>query len=624
MMGILKNILLALFSVLLTFNIYADAGNEKAGASFATEKTDKIIYVDQTSANASDSNSGDQKEEPLASISKSFKIARDFLKKGISVKIEIGPGEYRESVSMKIDKDDKISRETLLIIEGDKDKKSRIIGTMTKGFESATWKAVEGVEDVYVHDWPESYGLSLGWAANIVGKMASGPTMRSEMLLLDRRVLDMRILDVYKWVDPDGAPGFGKKNREGKMVYQGNAKAGLGALDKPCTYAVSDHEKSPAEYKNKIFMRLPSGKKPADFKMIEVSRRDGTNLFTIDGKSNLIVRNLTFSYASSNGWGDAFKLRNVENSLVENCDITKNFYQGMGGLYNHSTFRKCRFNHNGGSGANGQFHYTLFEDCEFNFNNKREKLGDMPIYTGGGIKIGRETKHAVVRRCVAIGNTGAGGFWDDVYCSNLVFEKCFSYGNSGHGFFNELARPGNALYTDCVSAYNGSGIKLSSSRNPTVKNCLFVNNHRDILIIVNGRRLPRTKKEFGEFTIKDNTIYSQLDGPRKSIIWVDDKNEQLPVLNISGNKYFANKPNRFYVKDIGSMDFAAWKELLQKTACPGKRDSNSVFEKIGTKEMDFSPGSKLSKMAEAMGVPIPYKALEISRKNRVKNFEDKL
>lgn len=72
------------------------------------------------------------------------------------------------------------------------------------------------------------------------------------------------------------------------------------------------------------------------------------------------------------------------------------------------------------------------------------------------------------------------------------------------------------------------------------------------------------------------------------------------------------------------MDFNAWKELLKKTACPGNRDSNSVFEKIGTKEMDFTRGSELSKMAESMGVPIPYEAVKVSRKNRVKKFEDKL
>ncbi|MEM6332198.1 MAG: right-handed parallel beta-helix repeat-containing protein [Planctomycetota bacterium] len=579
--------------------------------------------------------------------------AVDLLRRGQRVKVTIGPGTYRERVTVNLDADDPAS-EPLLMIEGSSVEPSIISGSVKQGWEASTWQPVAGYPGVYAHEWTGGHTMYAGPWANNFGQVFEGTAARNESLWVGGRPLIAVSLDRYTWVDPDGPSGNidgaggvrDRNNQRGAFRYDGVDESGLAVLDRSWTFAVSNHPEAPEAFRNKVFIRIPADMRLEDVGPIEVAKPIGDHWFqgliTFRRKNNLIVRDLTVTHAGGSFLANTVGFFGTRNVLVERVNVVGNAVSGINFTPrtrrgedpirpSRITVRDTVVRDNGMSGLGGSLRDSLIERSDFSFNNWRGFAAGWSGWHYAGVKNG-STNRTTFRDCTFVGNQAI-GLWFDVHCSEILYERCFAYANYGAGIFFELSgknpEHGDDLARHCVSAYNNDlGYKISNMRRSTVVDCLAVNNRRHQMVLMNNQneagREPSSAAEYEFLRMEDNLIISQRpDGLAMGVANPQlDRGQELM-------KAYDGSRNRYLITDVGQpqfitagyrrVDFSGWTNDLRDLGAVSAETGSTVeiVSPIGSDRLDFyrDQPNLLTEWCEARGVAIPWDLIERFRAN---------
>jgi hypothetical protein len=312
-----------------------------------------------------------------ATLRVGFLKAQRYLADGISTKIVMRPGTYRESLADLTWTSGK-TRDTVLVIEGTP---GRTLWDGADPFPISTWNA--SPDGLLVHAWPYHFGnLGNFWAPK--GDIA----FRREMAYVDGTALRPEVLETYK-ID-----GLSYTSSLGPTYeYRGfrNPESAL----KPGDFGVVERKENGG---GRIYVRLPTGTNPAKAQ-IEVSVR--SILLNFGNKRNLVIRGLNFIRCANpmpdadyktpgfaSGAPVAFDV-GAGNILIDRCAFLWNSGTALAIVGTAWTVRNSVFNYNGLSGIStaGACNDILFDGNETSFNCWRSWRAGENDWSYGGIKM---------------------------------------------------------------------------------------------------------------------------------------------------------------------------------------------------------------------------------------------
>jgi Right handed beta helix region/Protein of unknown function (DUF1565) len=395
----------------------------RQGAQVDESKVQKVIYVDQQSANAVDTNDG-SKDSPFKTIGRAVVLADACNASDIGVKILIAPGIYREAITL--DRGRQTTSAPIIFEATEKGK------TVVSGSEAwATWKRSNDGSR-YVHPWPYKWGMAAipeGWEDVVLKPIVR----RCETVFADGRLLRQVM-----------SPSELAEN----------------------TFYVSEEE-------GRLSLCLAPGVTP-ETAAIEVGVRQ--QLFRAQARENIVLRGLTFVHAITPLQGEAVSFDDCSNILVEDCEFNWNNWSGLGfGGTEGITVRRSTANHNGAMGmTGGQLRSLLYEDDEASYNNWRGSWGGFTGWSVAGFKQLR-IHDATYRRIKAVGNQ-TGAFWFDFDCSIVVIDGAYFAQNETRGIFIE-ASEGPVTVENSVFCFNGGpGVLSTNSKQVALTGDTFYEN----------------------------------------------------------------------------------------------------------------------------------------------------
>ncbi|MGD9851819.1 MAG: right-handed parallel beta-helix repeat-containing protein [Nitrospirales bacterium] len=473
--------------------------NEPPGAPswLQTVDIDRVIYVDQTHSQSSDSNPGSQ-IYPLKTIRAATQRAMENHARGFSTKVFVSPGIYREQIKMDFTRR---KNDPVIIIESIEPGEVIISG-------SDVWTAWEksGAKGLFVHHWPHKWGL-VPYPVKWEGQVKLEPIVRrKEMVAVDGELMK-QVLSYEELVEG--------------------------------TFFIS-------EGTSQIFL-FPSGKRKNAPLSVEVAVR--SNLFQISGKKGIVVKGLTFQHAASGIQGAAVWLVDSSGILVEDCEFRLNNWTGLT-LHNvdHVTTRRNRSIENGGAGMVAwKTKSYLSEDDETSGNNLRGVKGKFLYWAVGGYKVMR-THNAIFRRHQAKKNH-TGGLWFDSDNSNILIEDALWCGNLKHGLFVEASQGPFTIQRNTIVNNRELGVRILYAQNVHFANNIIVNNGgpqiqlrgKEVFLVDNWETGEDIQITVSGYILEGNTIESA-----DAVIDIDSSPEFFSS--------FRSRHNRWY-KPVGRGPF---------------------------------------------------------------------
>jgi len=531
----LKKFLVVWFFIFVTFSF---AEFEAFEVKIDESKVEKIIYVDNENPKSSDENPGTE-ELPLRTIKQAIQKVEENNSKGIGVKVIIKKGVYRESIELPFRGNKQT--DAPIIIEGDKKSK-----TIIKGSDIWTDWQRHKETNIYTHKWEFKWGL------------APYPPNWEQFVTLEDIVRRREMIFV-----------------NGKMLEQVLSPVEL----KEGSFYVS-------EEKETVYIWLPSD---IDIKKaeIEVSVRKG--LMRINGRKNVIVRNLIFMHDNTPVQGAAVNVVNSQNIIFEDCQFLWNNWGGFGfSACNNVVARRCIANYNGAVGMGAwKCRNILFEDNETSYNNWRGVRGNFLGWAVGGVKA-LHIHNGLFKNHKSFQNQTR-GFWFDSDCEDIIVDNAFWCDNLTDGIFIE-ANQGPITIKNSKICFNKSYGILSNSANVSLENNIIYGNEKSQIQFMGGKEIVlknfetqkehRIKPEGWKFS--NNVIV----GTKKNQILIDTQPWEFffSTLSLSKNLYY-NYENKNCFK-IGSsiVTFSEWQNLTGG-------DLDSIFadpEFVNPNDYDFS------------------------------------
>lgn len=560
-----------------------------------------VLHVQADAVNGNGSEAA-----PFSSIMAAQPHLIALLETGTPVKLQIGPGTYREDLSgfLRLRELSPVVHNTTLIIEGCPQGGTVISGAIP--FD-AEWKPMDEDRTLWVADWPYQWEPDPGpWVATFGHPEIRDETARREALVIDGEMMRLRAIEKWSWHQPGGAPGAEAGGRPlgevppGHMRFEGLVTESVSNfLSDPGDFTVVTHPDTPEHLRGRIFLRRDPGEGPPEQVEIPLVRHANWPLMRIAYKDNLVLRNLTFTHANSGYLSSALIVANANNVLVEDCRFIDNVNGGL--VIRRServTLRRVYASHNGQKGIGvGSTRNLLLEDCETSYNNIRGHWTNFRRWDPAGIKLG-DVHQVHFLRHTAIGNYG-GGIWWDVYCTDMLVDRSLMYGNGRLGVEMELAAPngGNWEMRNSISAWNtGAGVFVSMAANTRLLNNVLAHNGGGELeaeisrgqIVFKVRRHPlkgpQSADEWESVTVRDNLFFADDDQHfitflRRNI----DPAEQIPyVLDVldSGNNHYLSRTldAGFSRVEGGYGDFAHWLGLLSARRPMMEHETGSIRE----------------------------------------------
>lgn len=381
------------------------------------DKIAAVIYVNDASPAARDSNSGSQ-TAPLRTITAAVALAIANNAAGIGTKVLIGGGTYREQISLPVTK---TATAAPIIFEAVTTGKAVISGADV----FSSW-IPERQPNTYSSVWPYRFGTAAypkGWEGNVT----LDPIVRRREMVFVNDVPYMQVLTLAALVDN--------------------------------SFYVSDDNAV-------LYVRTPAG---LDFKSATVEVSTRPILFHAQGKSNIILRGLTFIRGNSPLPGSAAEIIDSNGVLVEDCQFLWNNWDGLDiNTSSNVIVRRTLGNHNGASGMGGfQLKNSLYEDDETSFNNWRGAQGGFYGWAVAGSKFG--AIHDAIFRNYRSENNQTRGFWFDYDNSRILVEGAHWTNNFRDGVFIE-ANQGPVLIRNSTLSNNrnGAGVSGASSSDITL------------------------------------------------------------------------------------------------------------------------------------------------------------
>jgi len=215
-----------------------------------------------------------------------------------------------------------------------------------------------------------------------------------------------------------------------------------------------------------LFVWLRSGDSPRQHH-IEASVRP--QLMEVSG-SNVVVRGLTFRFASNNAQQPVFRISGKHN-LAEDCTIEYTSGEGAALDGEGNVFHRVTSRNNGQIGMGGHGQDNSLIDCRLEGNNT---LGFPKDWEAGGIKVAASRRFHI-RRSIATHNDGP-GFWFDIDNRDGSIEESSATDNNGPGIMIEISSDMAVRNNVCLrnglkderGAWNNAGILLAEAMRTAV------------------------------------------------------------------------------------------------------------------------------------------------------------
>jgi hypothetical protein len=382
-----------------------------------TESQMTSVYVSKSGFNTTSAES----TAPLNSIQAAINKANYNNQRGVGTRIIVGPGVYRESISINAG-----STSAPMTIEA-----SSTGGTIISGSDVLTgWSPVSGHVNTYYHSWNYNFGncpTPSGWPSSF-----PAIARRTEMVFVNNTLYT-------------------------QVMSESQLRSGTFYVD---------------EGTNQILVTLPSGMS-ANSATIEAAVRPET--LEVNNRNNLVLRGLVLRHARSCLNQGGADINNSSHVLV---DQVQAIWNGWGGLqFNHDSdliVQNSIASHNGGVGftANNGVNVT-FSYNKTDFNNWRGAQGALYDWGMGGAKL-MFMRSTIVQHHDSYGNQGQ-GLWFDTDNKGVTINDVTVSGSAESALQLEA---NEGPITVEYSHFCGSlaGVNFINSADVTLKSNVFYNN----------------------------------------------------------------------------------------------------------------------------------------------------
>lgn len=418
----------------------------------ATEGT-QVIYVDQASPEANDSNPGTS-SQPLETIPRALFIAGTYNTRSIPVQIIIRPGVYRESAQLSA-VENTTSAPITLAGAGP--------GVVVSGSEIwHNW--VGGADGIYSHPWPYDWGFapaSPDWPEYVHAYLDANPVIRRHEMIFVNGIPLLQVLSAD----------------EMRIIEN--------------SFFVSEEA-------DQVFINVPSDMDIATAQ-VEVAIRP--NLLVVEARQNVSIENITFQHAASPLLGAAVRISGSENVSVIDSRFVANNTRGLGLSESANVMiRGSAANSNGVSGLTGfRISDLRVLDTEASYNGWRAARGwdtdnhesavDLNLidFAAGQKFFG--LRRATFRNYRAVENL-TGGLWLDYDNSDVTLEHLTLRGNLTHGLFLEASQGPISVQSSQICG-NETGILVGNASDVHVTGNVLAGNKLGQLFLV-GANGPRS------------------------------------------------------------------------------------------------------------------------------------
>jgi hypothetical protein len=328
------------------------------------------------------------------------------------------------------------------------------------------------------------------------------------------------------------------------------------------------------------------------------------DILTIKNSRNFVLRGLEIT---GSGWygGTGINLGDLENILVEHCDVPSN--RGNGIALRHiknSAFVSMKLPDSGNMGIGGDYlgyiDNVLFKDVHVSNANWIGNAFAFRFWDPCGAKFMFMTNSTFVE--CSFNYNWQPGLWLDTGNTNITVLRCQFFGNLFSGLFLE-ANPGPIYVIDCESAGNSTGVAIVSTGNVTIDGCKLYSNALAVAAddeSDNGRDGCHTQN----ITIKNSILASK----KNPLISYDNKFNQGFVDTFVGenNRYFHPSPSKAFTLAQGEKpngNLVAWQEYIGS-------DSGSTINKGSAPKYSIAKKPKPFVFMQYNEVTTPFKNIE--------------
>lgn len=491
-----------------------------------------VLHVDASHPGASNSNSGSA-TSPLATVQEGLNRAQHSRAKGLSVRVIVHPGVYRESLTIATGS--QFDEQPVLRLEAAEPGTAVISG-------SEVWTGWQRVAatDVWYHSWPYAWGL----APVPDGPSPSEIARRREMVFVD----SAHIPQVLSYAELH-----------------------------PISFFVSETE-------DRLYVHA-AGSTDLNARLVEVAVRD--RLLWVNGLNNLVVEGLVFQHANQAFYTPAAQIADSRNIEITNVTFRWNNWTGFR-LWNASdiTLRNSSALHNGGGGIGlGRLSSVRIEDVQTLENNWRGASGGYTGWSVAGMK-------AMWIRDVLIAqyrsdDNATRGLWLDTDIERVLVDDSQICNNASHGLFVE-ATQGPVIVEDTLICNNGNAGLLSANATDLalVESTMCSNGFTQILASGDEPLRSFTNSGTGErisippardWSISGTTILDdEPDAPLiHFLVGQAFVNEFASTLVSDNNTWWnPNSDQPFGLGDLTKADFSSWQKYTNQ-------DMASDFENPG-------------------------------------------
>jgi hypothetical protein len=379
------------------------------------------VYVDGTDPRASEANSG-SKQAPVKTIQNALDRAARALAHGSSVRIRVGPGTYREALTIAGLNN---PNGPPLMLE------ASVAGqTIVSGSDVWTGWSSDGGR-LLVHAWPFDWGVS---------------------------------------PNPRGWPELQTIVRRREMVFVNGTplqQSLILPLSKPGTFAVSGN----------TIVLYPLTNIDPQSATIEVAVRP-VLLKSQGHANNLTIRGIVFQHANTAaGYGiNASVVLAGSNITLENCNFNWNNWVGLSvATTDHITLTNCTADNNGENGIS-MWRVSHLEAINLSTSNDnwRGAAGNFLGWDADGFKA-LSLHDATFQRFHALSNQ-SGGMWLDTDNANIVIRNATVAHNLTNGFFFEKIQGPVLVSNSTIARNHDSGVQGSYSTNISLVNDVICGN----------------------------------------------------------------------------------------------------------------------------------------------------
>ncbi len=508
-----------------------------------TVRDERVIHV---SVNYNGVPSGDpgSATRPLRSINEAMQLAMNFKKSGVSTRVLVQPGVYREKIDFGWTnwKNNQPDNDETIVVEAVEPGSVVVSGADI----ISNWQNVG--DGLYTSRWQHNWGVKENpWKQD---RDVEDIVLRREMVFVNsehlRQVLTKRALD------------------EGTFFVD---------EAEDLLYVRSDVD-------------LPNA-------LVEVAVRD--ILWNQQHEWNVTLRGVNFEKAAS-PWKSAtaaVRIIGSNNFRLEDSSISWNNGRGLVFIETvNAHVSRTTMNNNGWDGW-GSWRVINLEliDTETSFNNWRGHLGG---FHGWSVGNKLESTHGlVIRNHRSVGNFSR-GLWLDYDMTDVLVEDVYIADNLGDGIWVEASQGPVTINHAVVCSNGGDGLKTTFAEKVTVSNSRFIDNQKYQLML-GGKGTRRVQdhvtKDRLHLRVQDWTVANTIFAGGRGVVGttLPKGDWEIAVRSSSfSNNTFLHPNNRAFMLPRSAIRRFDWQRGIgfETWQAQSGLDSNSTF---ANRESNCSP-----------------------------------